>query len=254
MALEKIEEDLGLLVVLRDAVNFYSSYLQERKKARELAIEEIADDVTQVAQMSQQKEKAEEELGALQEEQDRIDSEFQSIAPYVQLLSKIGTIKDEIAKRQQKLREKEDALVMQEKIAKSKPDDEIVQERLIRDQAIFCGEKTNEDIVLQRLDRDLAGYLQRLGEDGVNTKELEKQAQAVQGRLQSITNTIADKAQKITNMDDFIQSHQEKVARLEELKEDLSKHEADLVNITEVARFVSEVPFNEPTTPTEHTG
>ena len=139
MALEKIAEELGLLMVLRDAVNFYLSYLQECITEREATIAELADAATQVEQMNKKKEQAEKELNDLLEAKGQIDKEFESIAPYVQILTKMGTIKDEIAERQQKLREREEALVTRATIAKSTPDDEVVQERLRRDQAIFRG-------------------------------------------------------------------------------------------------------------------
>lgn len=253
MALERIEEELGLLTVLRDAVNFYLSYLQERRDERESAILELTDAATQVEQMDQKREQAKRELESLREKKGQIDSEFESIEPYVQLLSKIGDIKKEVTERQEKLREKENTLVVQERVALSKPDDEIVQDKLKRDRAIFRGAKASEDLVLQRLGEDLNWHSQRLGDAGVNVKEVEKQAQAVQGKLQRITTAIDDKAQNVTSMDRFIQSRQEQVDRLGELKEDLDKHEVDLANVAEVARLISEVPLNVQPVPVEPT-
>lgn len=252
MALEKIEE-LGLLTVLRDAVNFYSSYLQERRDERGSAVLELTEAATQVEQMDQKREQAKRELEGLREEKAQIDSEFGSIEPYVQLLSKIGDIKKEVAERQQRLRKREDVLITQEKAAKSKPDDEIVQDAVKRDRAIFRGEKASEDLIFQRLGEDLNWHSQRLSAAGVNVKEVEKQAQAVQGKLQRITTAIEGKAQSVTSMDRFIQSRQERVDRLGELKEDLSKHEMDLANIAEVARLISEVPLNVQPVSVEHT-
>ena len=148
----------------------------------------------------------------------------------------------------------EETLLNRAKLAKSTPDDEVVQERLRRDQSIFRGERANEERTLERLAEDLNWHAQRLSEAGVNVKEIEKQAEAIQGRLQRITKTIDDKVQDVTNMDNFVQAHQDQVDRLVVLKDDLSKYEADLTNITEVARLVSEVPVNGPSVPTEHTG
>jgi len=252
MALEKIEEEFGLLTSIRDAVNFYLAYLQERKAEREAAILELTDVATQVEQMSQKKVQAETELVALRAERDRIDNEFKSIAPFVTLLSKMEAIRTEVAGRQKKLREKEEALAVYAKVAKSKPDDEIIQDKLKRDQAIFLGEKTSEDLIIQRLGEDLAWFLQRLDDTGVKVREVEKQAPAIQGRLERIAKTITGKEQNLTNMDKFIQARQEKVDRLRELKEDLSKIETDLVNLVEVARIVSEVPLNVQPLATEH--
>jgi len=150
MALDKIEKEFGFLTVLRDAVNFYLSYLQERKEEREVSITELAEIPAQVEQMSLKKAQAEKELSELRKEQDRIDREFASIAPCVQLMSKIRVIKNEISERQKKLREKEEALAVQEKIAKSKPDDEVVQDQLKKDKAFFRGVKTSDDLILQR--------------------------------------------------------------------------------------------------------
>lgn len=254
MTLDKIAEELGLLTVLRDAVNFYLSYLQERKEEREVSITELAEVPAQVEQMRLQTEQAEKEISELREKQNRIDLEFASIAPYVQLLAKVKVIKTEIAERQKKLREKEDALAVQEKAAKSKPDDEIAQSDLLRDKALFRGMKTSDDLIIQRLGDDLTWYLQRLGESGVNVKEVGNHAQAIRGRLQKVTETIDEKAQGITNMDRFVQTNQEKVIRLAELKEDLSRYETDLASATQVAGIISEVPFNVQPVPTEHTG
>lgn len=254
MALEKIEEEFGLLAVLRDAVNFYLSYLQDCTEDRTSAIAELADVAIQVEQMNQKKEQADIELESLRKEQDRIDSEFKSIAPYVELLSKIDTIKQEMDDSQRKLREKEEALGVQERVAKSTPGDGIIQDKLKRGQALFRGEKVSADLILKRLGDDLKWYSQRLGDTGVNTKEIGKQSQAVRVRLQKIIKTVADKARNLKNMEKFVQSRQGQLNRLEELKEDLSKHEADLANITEVARLVSEVPFDVQPVPAEHTG
>jgi len=87
----------------------------------------------------------------------------------------------------------------------------------------------------------------------VNAKEVEKHAQAIQGRLQKVTETITEKAQGITNMDKFVQANQEKVTRLDELKEDLSRYETDLANAAQVAGIISEVPFNVQPVSAEHT-
>lgn len=254
MALDKIEKEFSLLTVLRDSVNFYLSYLQERKEEREISITELAEVPAQVEQMSLKKEQAEKKIGELREEQSRIDRESASIAPCVQLLAKIGVTKTEIAERQKKLREKEDALAVQETAAKSKPDDEIAQSNLLRDKALFRGMKTSDDLIIQRLGDDLIWYAQQLGESGVNAKDVEQHARTIQGRLQKVTETIDEKAQGITNMDRFVQANQEKVTRLEELKEDLSRYETDLANATQVAGIISEVPFNVQLVPAEHTG
>lgn len=254
MALEKIEEEFSLLTVLRDAVNFYLAYLQERKEERGVSIAELAEVPAQIEQMGLKKEQAEKELGELREAQDRIDQEFASIAPCVQLLSKIRVIKNEITERQKKLREREEALATQERVAKSKPDDEVVQDKLGRDKALFRGVKVSDELILQRLDDDLNWYSERLGEIGMNSNNIDRQAEAIKGRLQKVTETISEKAQGITNMDKFVQANQEKVTRLEELKEDLSRYETDLVNIVEVARLISEVPFNVQPVSAEPTG
>jgi len=254
MALEQIVEELSLLSALRDAANFYISYLQECIDERETTIVELADAATQVEQMNKQKEQAEQELNAMRETQGQIDKEFETIAPYVQILTKIGTIKDEIAERRQKFQEREETLLTRATLAKSTPDDEVVQERLKRDQSIFRGERANEESTLERLAGDLSWHAQRLSEASVNAKEIEKQAEAIQGRLQQITKIIDAKVLDVTNMDNFVQAHQGKVDRLAVLKDDLSKYEVDLTNITEVARLVSEVPVNGPSVPTEHTG
>lgn len=253
MVLEQIEKELGLLVALREAVNFRYLVYQQRKKELEVAIEELADVATQVKQMSQKKEQVMKELTALREEQDRTDRELDSIVPYVELLSNIRVIKNEIAERQKKFQKKEDTLVAQAKAASINPNDDIVQDRLGLDQAIFRIEKAGEDLILQRLNENLIQYSQRLDDTGVNVKEVEKQAQAVRGKLRKIMKTITDKAQNLTDMDKFVQTNQEKVDRLGELKADLSKHETDLANLTEVARLVSEVPFDVQPVPAEHT-
>lgn len=254
MALEQIVEELGLLSALRDAVNFYLSYLQECIGERETTIAELADAATQVEQMNKQKEQAEQELNAMRETQGQIDKEFETIAPYVQILTKMGTIKDDIAERRQKLLDREESLLTRTKIAKSTPDDVVVQERIKRDWAIFRGERTIEDRTLQKLAEDLSWHAQRLSESNVNAKEIEKQADAIRGRLHRITETMDGKVHDITNMDNFVQTHQGQVDRLEVLKKDLSKYEVDLANITEVARLVSEVPVNDHPVPAEHTG
>jgi len=252
MALEKIEEEFGLLAVVRDSVNFYLSYLQERKALREVAIVELADVAIQVEQMSQKKVQAEAEFAVLQQEQDLIDNEFKSIAPFVTLLSKIKAIEAEVAERQRKLRGKEEALAVYAKVAESKPDDEIIQDKLKQHQVTLRGEKISEELIIQRSSEDLIWFKQRLGDSNVNVKEVEKQAQAIQGRLQKITKTTSDKAKNLTSMDKFIQARQEKVDRLQELRADLSKLEADLVSLAEVARLVSSVPLNVQPIATEH--
>lgn len=245
MALEKIEEDFGLLAIFKDAVNFYIAHIEDCKELRQSSIAELSEVVEQVEQMSLKREQTATEIETLRSEKHKIEQEFESLAPYMELIAQIESIEQEIKDRQQKVRTKSDALEAQEKVAKSRPDDELLQDHLHRDAAIFRGEKINEDLIVQRLGKDLIWYRKRFTDTKVDPKEVKKQANAVQGRTQKLAEIIATKEANLSNIDEFITSNREKVDRLEELKTDLKQYEADYTNLIELTRITSEVPFND---------
>lgn len=245
MALEKIEEDFGLLAILKDAVNFYIAHIEDCRKLRQSSIAELSEVVEQVEQMSLKREQTATEIEALRGEKHKIEQEFESEIPYMELIAKIENIEREIKERQQKVRTKSAALEVQEKVAKSKPDDELLHDHLRRDTAIFRGEKVSQDLIVKRLGGDLIWYRKRLNATGVDAKEVKKQAVAVQGRIQKLAEIIVTKEENLSNIDEFIISNQEKVNRLEELRTDLKQYEVDYTNLIELTRITSEVSFND---------
>lgn len=242
MVLEQIEKFPDLVVLLKDAVNFYISHIVVRKNESEEAISDLNEIVVQVDQMTQRRGLMQRELDALRSQKHQIEKDFEDQKPHLNLLDKIKNTKAEISERRKQLKAKEEVAAKKKQTADSQPGNKLLAEDVARATAFLHGEKVGEEYIIDRLAENLTGYNKRLGDAKVDPKRLQDQVKDIRTRTRKLTEVILAKEKVVTNIDNFLKTHNSELRRLEELKWEFERCEVDYDSLVELIKILSEVP------------
>jgi len=244
VVLEQIEKFPDLVVLLKDAVNFYISHIVVRKTESEEAISGLSEIVGQVDQMTQRRDLVQRELDTLRTQKHQIEKDFDDQKPYLNIVGRIKNTQAEISERRAQLRTKDEVAVKKKQVADSQPGNKLLAEDAERAAAFLHGEKVGEEFIIERLVENLAGYNKRLEDVKVDPEKLQAQVKDIRTRTRKLTEVILAKEKVVTNIDNFLKTHNSELDRLEELKWDFEGYEVIYDNLTELIKILSEVPVD----------
>lgn len=240
--LEQIEEFPDLVILLRDAVNFYISHVEVRKTESKGAISDLDETAEQAEQMTRRLDLVRRELDALREQKHQTEEDFNKQRPYLNLMDKIKSTEAEINERRKQLRVKEENATNKKRTADRQPGNKRLVEDAERAVAFLHGEKISEEFIIKHLAENLDSFKKRLGEAQVDPEKLRGQAKDINTRTGKLTEAILAKEKVIASMNNFLRTHNSELGRLEELKYEFEKCETEYDNLVKLIKMLSEVP------------
>jgi len=241
VALEQIEESPELVILLRDAVNFYISHVEVRKTESKDAISDLNEISEQADQMTKRRDLARQELNALREQKHKTEADFDEQRPYLNLVEKIKNTEAEINERRKQLRIKEEEAAKKKQAADRQPGNKRLADDAKRAAAFLHGEKVGEEFIIKRLAENLDSFNKRLGDAQIDPARLQDQAKDIRVRTEKLTETILAKERVVANMSNFLRTNLSELDRLEELKYEFEKCETDYDHLVKLIKILSEV-------------
>lgn len=242
MVLERIEEFPDLVVLLRDAVNFYISHVEVRKTESKEAISSLGEIAEQVDQMTKRRDLVRGELDGLRKQKHKIESDFDDQRPFLNLIEKIRSTEAEINERRRRIREKEETATRKKQAAERQLGNRRLADEAARATALLHGEKVGEEFIIERLAEDLISFKKRLGDAQIDPERLQEQSKDIRTRTEKLAEAIFAKEKVLANMNNFLRANNSELGRLEELRWEFEKCEADYDNLVKLIKILSEVP------------
>ena len=244
MALERLEESADFLIVLKAAVSFYMSHLQERAAACREETKGLLSKSKQVDEMASYGSRVEKEVTTLKEVRGEIERELEPLKPFLGVIDKITEHGRRIRENEKKIADQEQVVRERKQDVARSPEDKEAEENLREVESYFRLEKVNIDMEILRLTDAREWELRRLKELHAAPDVITAQAENIQRRLKALDETILQKESTVKYMMASLRRSSEELERLKELDRELRRAERDLEILVVVAKVLSEVSLD----------
>jgi hypothetical protein len=241
--LEKIEESADLLIVLKDAVEFYLGHLKSQVDGYKQKISNLPERHKELEALLDQGNRVGLEIQALQEQKGVIEVELVPLKYELEVVGKVEMLEHEVRKREERIRKKE-ATVREELVGLDKQGGAFKGERAKSIAASWEYEKLLLELEIGRLVVDHDYQLRRLRELKIDREQTKNKERDIRGRVDKLAALVEQKRTIFDSVGKLISQQEAAIGDARPIDTRLKKSECDLEYLKVVVTIINGVSLN----------
>lgn len=239
--IEKLEEELDYILVLKAATHFYFDHLKTKIEELSIAVRDLEPQIKQAAEVTSYLERTNHEISTFIKERDNYKAKLKEFEPYIDIIDKIHESQEAIRKKEKLIDSKHKVLLELKKNAARQQDNEAVQTNIKSSELDFQRDKTYIEIEIDRLVESIKWQRTRLDTMGVKEDNVTENVKRLNGKIVKFQTLIDQKKEAVSHYTTLLKQINAKIDKLKSASIDLQGLHRENNSLQEVMSIINSI-------------
>ena len=244
MSLEKLEESLDHVLMLKSATTFYLNHLVARIAELSPEVKSLESQMKQASEIEVQTSRLRQETKMFETESREEESQLEAISPYMAIVDKIQGFRNDIRTKEKDISSEKAHVEELKRDAARKSDDSVAKEKVRSAEIDFLRDKAQFELETDRLTEAIEWQTTRLQQLGVKEENIKKASERILKEVARLDNLAEEKRVATNHYANSLVRQNKEIERLKNLSVELQKLTREQGTLKEVMSIINKVSIN----------